>query len=888
MKKIFAYIVCCVLTCPVVGQGAARPRVLLPAAPRVVLPPNAAPRVHYGAARLTAALKAAGVQRPVVLILRKGLPQEGFLIESKNGRVEVTASDASGLLYGCMELADTVAARKGLPAKIHVSDHPEMPFRATCIGLQKPTLLPGRGAYEYPYTPENFRWFYDRALWLRYLDSMANNRMNALCLWNGHPFASLVRVKAYPYAVEVPDSILEKNRALFKFLTAEADKRGIWVIQTFYNIIVSQPFAKANHLKTQDRNRHIIPLIADYTRKSIAAFVEQYPNTGLMFTLGEAMEGVGQDDIDWLTKTIIPGVLDGLHALGRTDLPPLVLRAHDTDAPADLRAALPLYAHLYTEAKFNGEALTTYTPRGSWAELHRTLSRMAPIQIENVHIMANLEPFRYGSADFIQRCVQAMHAVYGAKGLHLYPQASYWDWPYSADSVGGGAPAARLLEMDRDWIWYRAWARYAWNCHRDSAAETAYWSTLLGTRFGCGTDGGAAILAAYNASGIIAPELLRRVGITDGNRQTLTLGMFMDQLIDPNRFGLFSLLYESEAPPGESLAQYAARDWAHENHEGETPVSVADDVIRAGREAVEAIDRAAPAVTRQHPEFKRLSNDMRAYRALADFYADKIEAALHVLRYTYSGDLADLDSAVAPLTASVRAFDTLNDLTRGTYRYANSMQTAQRKIPIRGADGTYKTWAEMLPLYQMERERFIKNLDSLHTARTQKPPQVEPLRAAAVTVQGDTFTLAPGSRVFSDTNVVIQDLAVPLRGLRGVRLPFGGDTSVRFTSTRPVKVLVGYFVTHDKAFLQEPQLETDASANDFGQADIRLAGALLVPGLPVVNVHAFAYPAGTHTLSLGKGACLVLGFIDGDQVFSAYDAGLHSPGAVNVDWLFDK
>jgi hypothetical protein len=56
-------------------------------------------------------------------------------------------------------------------------------------------------------------------------------------------------------------------------------------------------------------------------------------------------------------------------------------------------------------AKYNGEALTTYEPHGPWADLHRTLSHMGTVQIENVHIMANLEPFRYGSADFIQRNV---------------------------------------------------------------------------------------------------------------------------------------------------------------------------------------------------------------------------------------------------------------------------------------------------------------------------------------------------------------------------------------------------------------------------------------------------------------------------------------------------
>ncbi len=54
-------------------------------------------------------------------------------------------------------------------------------------------------------------------------------------------------------------------------------------------------------------------------------------------------------------------------------------------------------------AKYNGEALTTYTPRGKWAELHRSLSAIGTVHIQNVHILANLEPFRYGSPDFIQK-----------------------------------------------------------------------------------------------------------------------------------------------------------------------------------------------------------------------------------------------------------------------------------------------------------------------------------------------------------------------------------------------------------------------------------------------------------------------------------------------------
>lgn len=101
--------------------------------------------------------------------------------------------------------------------------------------------------------------------------------MNSLYLWNGHPFASLVKLEEYPFAVEVDEETFKKNEEMFSFLTAEADKRGIFVIQMFYNILLSKPFAEHYGLKTQDRNRPITPLVSDYTRKSVAAFIENIP-----------------------------------------------------------------------------------------------------------------------------------------------------------------------------------------------------------------------------------------------------------------------------------------------------------------------------------------------------------------------------------------------------------------------------------------------------------------------------------------------------------------------------------------------------------------------------------------------------------------------------------
>ncbi|HYH57405.1 MAG TPA: hypothetical protein VD772_12375, partial [Anseongella sp.] len=223
--------------------------------------------------------------------------KEGFSIKSAGNVFIVKGSDASGALYACLEIADRVKAGRRLPASLDMTDAPEMVMRGSCIGMQKPVYLPGRKVYEYPYTPETFPWFYDKEHWIRYLDMLAANRMNSLYLWNGHPFSSLVKLEEYPDAVEVDGETFKKNEEIFRFITEEADKRGIWVIQMFYNIIVSKPFAEKHGLETQDRSRPIIPVVSDYTRKSVAAFIEKYPNVGLLVALGEAINTI-EDDVE--------------------------------------------------------------------------------------------------------------------------------------------------------------------------------------------------------------------------------------------------------------------------------------------------------------------------------------------------------------------------------------------------------------------------------------------------------------------------------------------------------------------------------------------------------------------------------------------------------------
>lgn len=844
---------------------------------------NVTPQTSYAATLLNGK---EGKQHVSIEIDSNG-EAEGFTLVRKGKKVRVIGNDGAGAIYGVNKLLELLQEDPTLSQLATIHEVPQMKLRGACVGLQKTVYLPGHRVYEYPYTPENFPWFYDKQLWIRYLDLLAENNMNTVYLWNGHPFASLVKLKDYPFAPEVDDATMQKNQEMFGFLVDEADRRGIRVIQMFYNIILSKPFADHYGLKTQDRNRPITPLIADYTRKSIAAFVEKYPRVGFLVCLGEAMSGI-DTDIKWMTETVIPGIKDGLKASGRTDTPPIILRNHDTDGPAVLKASLPLYPNIYTMNKYTGESLTTYEPGGPWGETHRMLAAAAPIHIDNVHILANLEPWRWSSPAFTQKAVQAMHRVHHSKGLHLYPQASYWDWPYTADKLQDGR---RLLQIDRDWMWYRAWGRYAWNCER--GADQTYWKEHLADYYGIDTISAGQLLRAYDEAGEIAPKLLRRFGITEGNRQTLLLGMTMGELVNPYKYTIYPGFYESCGPEGEKLIEYVEKEWKHLPHTGELPLDIVEQCAQHGIEAEHAVDLLVANPTRHADEFERVRKDMKFYRMFAAAFRLKVIAAQQVLNYKWSQDIKYLDKAVQYMELSQNWWNVLSAATQDAYLYANSMQTAQRRIPVGGDGGKMKTWSELATVYQAELDALKENIIKLKNPVEKANENILPARPASVKLfakNTQLITLKKGAIIFENRpDTPVDSVAPELIGLQALVLNRDTTrivgTTIEFESDKPVKLLVGLFKDDDSKWAKAPKLEIDATGNEYGQAEPLLTNAISIVQMPKVNIHQYTLPAGRQTLHLPKGILMVAGFTTSD--IKQRDCGLNGPSG-EVDWLFQK
>jgi len=535
--------------------------------------------------------------------------------------------------------------------------------------------------------------------------------------------------------------------------------------------------------------------------------------------------------------------------------------------------------------------LTTYEPGGPWSKIDRDLSDLGPVHISNIHVLANLEPWRYGSPEFIQKAVNAMHVSKGANGLHLYPQASFWDYPYTADKLANGS---RLKQIDRDWIWYQAWSRYAWNCHRAPKDEVGYWNQQLGDFYGISNSEAGKIKEAYDQSGEIAPKLLRRFGITEGNRQTLLLGMFMSQLVNPYKYKIYPGFYESCGPEGEKLIEYVEKEWKHQPHVGELPLDIIAQAIAHGDKAIAAIDQVEGKVTKNKEEFERLHNDMHCYREFAYFFENKVKAAKLVLDYQWGKDSKNLDAAIPFLEKSLEHYKKLVDLTKGHYLYANSMQTSQRRIPIGGDNGKNKTWEELYVHYQKELVNFKNNLAMLKGKNGNEIqdakiiPALLPANISLLT-KAATVKLAKGVSLYTDIDSKIEDIAPELVGMNAWVLnakdQSNEGTIVDFETAAPVKILVGYFRDDQKKFAKAPTLETDASANLFGQSEPVLINAVRFKGLPMVNVHAYSFSAGKNKLLLPKGLCLILGATN--SLIETRNAGLAGTGKEEtMDWMF--
>lgn len=466
--------------------------------------------------------------------------------------------------------------------------------------------------------------------------------MNFLYLWNGYLFVFLVKLEEYFFVVEVDEEIFKKNEEMFLFLIVEVDKCGIFVIQMFYNILLSKFFVEYYGLKIQDCNCFIILLISDYICKLVVVFIEKYFNVGLLVCLGEVMD-IYEDDVEWFIKIIILGVKDGLNVLGCMDELFILLCVYDMDCKMVMDVVLLLYKNFYIMYKYNGELLIIYELCGFWFKIYLDLSVLGSIYISNVYILVNLELWCWGFFDFVQKVVNVMYNVYGVNVLYLYLQVFYWDWLYMVDKLVDGKWE---YQLDCDWIWYKMWGCYVWNCYWDCLFEVEYWDKQLGDFYGMIFVEVGDILEVYEQSGEIVLKLFCCFGIMEGNWQILLLGMFMSQLVNFYKYIIYLGFYESCGLEGEKLIEYVEKEWKKQLYVGELLLDIVVQVVEYGDKVVVVIDKVVVVVICNKEEFGCLWNDMYCYCEFVYVFNLKVKVVQCVLNYQWGKELNELDVVI--------------------------------------------------------------------------------------------------------------------------------------------------------------------------------------------------------------------------------------------------
>jgi hypothetical protein len=201
----------------------------------------------------------------------------------------------------------------------------------------------------------------------------------------------------------------------------------------------------------------------------------------------------------------------------------------------------------------------------------------------------------------------------------------------------------------------------------------------------------------------------------------MSLGMTLDQLVNPEKYRPYEELWKSQSPPGERLDEHADKEWANEPHEGETPLQIIREVLEYSQQAVDAVEAAVPHVTKNREEFERLRNDIHCIRAMTENYTEKVRAAMLILRYRFSHELSDMEEAETHLAKSLDAYLKLAELTKDTYHFANSLQTSHRKIPFSGAsdgDPVNYHWTQLVDDYRRELTDFKAKIEALRETDT--------------------------------------------------------------------------------------------------------------------------------------------------------------------------
>jgi hypothetical protein len=600
-------------------------------------------------------------------------------------------------------------------------DKPYFPFRAIKFDL------PWDSYRHSDALDQHYATCRDTLFWKAFLDMMAENRFNALCLCNLHPYPYMIRAHNFPEACPFSDSALEEWQTLFHSIFRMAKERGIETYLVPFNIFVSPEFARAHGVALDNLQHHFFvngdtsEIIRRYTKESVTQVLQEYPElTGFGLTLGEGMGGMTpQQREEWMKETIISGMRaagrktklihripfsGGTGSLGLTTIATEQLTRKAMEEEADLDFLDP---PIWADLKYNWSHAhsTTRLIKVHGGKLYDTYFKPLPTKYKIVWTARNEDFFclRWGAADFIREHIRTNSQPYTGGyiiGSETYiPARDYFTNPALL------AHADWKYAFQRQWLFYMLWGRLLDNPDTPDSVFRKEFVRRYGKR--------AAPL--FDAYALASRTPLRLASYFDFTWDfTLYSEGFLALDTATKRVDYISVDRLIDHPVTDpayiGVKEYMDSLLAHKRIPGRiTPIQLAGELEK---DCIKAAERVKDIRTGNSPALLCEVTDVRAWAFLGLHFAHQLRGAVALEKFRRTGDSAARKQAIHFLQQALDDWDHVVGLTRPIYNDMPLTHLSEQN-GVRSAENARLRWH-----WAMTRAAVARDVE---IARTAKP-----------------------------------------------------------------------------------------------------------------------------------------------------------------------
>ena len=416
------------------------------------------------------------------------LDAEGFRIHREGSAIRVSGPDSAGLMYGGLELAETIRIG-GLGAVVDTVQEPYMAMRGTKFNIpldaRSPSYSDASDAGQ-----QNIGEMWEFSFWKEYIDSLARSRYNYISCWSLHQFPSLVRVPEYPdvaladvhrstvnweenynligTGLDAPEILgnveilhrmtIEEKIAFWRKVMAYGKSRNVDFYFVTWNIFTNGVDGKYGITDSFEN-----PVTRDYFRQSVKQMFLTYPDLkGIGLTTGENMFGADfAEKEDWAFDTYGKGILDAA-ALQPGRKMTLIHRQHMTGSRVIAETFQPVIEHpdvdflfsfKYAKAHVYSSTVQTYHP-----EFVEDLEEVG--RLKTLWTLRNDDAyyFQWAAPDFVREFIRNIpHDV--SEGFYLGSDNYIW----GRDFLSRDAGETPRLDIERHWFHWLIWGRLGYD-----------------------------------------------------------------------------------------------------------------------------------------------------------------------------------------------------------------------------------------------------------------------------------------------------------------------------------------------------------------------------------------------------------------------------------------